>query len=201
MRRHRASPTKSREDKDGELEKLYWYYVGRVREIYDNHCRHHRLLFRDACLPWEMPGKAVLSEEDAAVTPVTSRAPTLHSNRSRSGGLGTPPPISLPSSPAPVSRGGSADPLTVNAGRIDKGKGKEIIPGMEGAGSAPVGNVDEEDEEDEEEAKAEIKDEEMTAPLVATASDIMPKPQLKHAKISMQQRFRQFWPTRVRGRS
>ncbi|KAI1163319.1 hypothetical protein F5B18DRAFT_651849 [Nemania serpens] len=193
VRRHRASPTKSREDKDGELEKLYWYYVGRVREIYDNHCRHHRLLFRDACLTWEMPEKAVLSEE--AVTPAPSRAPTLHSHRSRSGGLGTP--VSLPSSPASVSRGESADPLqTVEAGRIDKGKGKEVLPGAEGEVSSPVGGVD------EEEVGAKDKDEGgMTALLMAMAGDTIPKPQPKHAKISMQQRLRQFWPTRVRGRS
>lgn len=197
MRRHRGSPTKSREDKDGELEKLYWYYVGRVREIYDNHCRHHRLLFRDACLAWEMPDKAILSED--AVTPAPSRDPTLHSRRSRSGGLGTP--ISLPSTPAPAL---SADPLAVDAGQVDKGKGKEVLPSAEREVRVPVKSVDEEDMEamDAMDAKAEDKDEEeMTAPLMATASDTTPILQLKHAKVSMQQRLRQFWPNKVRPRS
>ncbi|KAI1119418.1 hypothetical protein F5Y14DRAFT_445960 [Nemania sp. NC0429] len=210
MEKYKTKRKQLRETYVWNLHELY--YVGRVREVYDNHCRHHRLLFRDVCLTWEMPEKAILSEE--AVTPAPTRPATLHSHRSRSGGLGAS--ISLPPSPAPPPKGeGAAALQTVGAGRIDKGKGKEVLPVAGGEVSGPIRNVDgerekreeqehEQEEEEKEEAKAQDKDEEgTTALLTPTASDtIIPKPpQAKHSKISMQQRIRQFWPARARGRS
>ncbi|KAI0878967.1 hypothetical protein GGS24DRAFT_516042 [Hypoxylon argillaceum] len=190
VRRHRTSPTKSRVEKDSELEKLYWYYVGRVREIYDNHCQHHRLLFRDVCLAWEIPEKVTLSEE--SVIPI-SRVPTPLSRRS-SGSLRTP----IPSSsrvPTPLSMRGSGNRWSMDAAWVSKGKEKEVIPSADGEVSMPIRSVSNDGKN-----KGKGKEETITPPMT-TSSDIIPRSQPKPNKVSMQQRLRLFWPTRIRGKS
>ncbi|KAI0099940.1 hypothetical protein GGR51DRAFT_382713 [Nemania sp. FL0031] len=194
VRRHRASPTKSRAEKDAELEKLYWYYVGRVREIYDNHCQHHRLLFRDICLSWEMPEKVVMSEE--SLTPI-SRPWTPYSRHS-SVSLRTP--ISSSStSQMPLSRRESGYRWGADAGWMNKGKGKEkeVIPGTDGEAGTPVGSVD---GDSKDKGKGKEKEEIRPSPATTSTETIIKSPP-KPNKISMQQRFRQFWPPKVRGRS
>ncbi|KAI1130530.1 hypothetical protein F5Y10DRAFT_289183 [Nemania abortiva] len=169
------------------------YYVGRVREVYDNHCQHHRLLFRDVCLTWEMPEKVVLSEESVNVTPrPISRAPTPRSRHS-SGGLRAPIP-STSRDPMPLSGGEPSHQWSMDPGWVSKGKEK-VIPSTDGEVGTPVGSSSD-DSRDKGKGKEKIK------PLLATMStETIVRSQPKPTKISMQQRLRQLWPTRVRGKS
>ncbi|KAI3331309.1 hypothetical protein F4824DRAFT_491556 [Ustulina deusta] len=168
--------------------RCYWrdfYYVGRVREVYDNHCEHHRLLFRDICLMWELPEKITLPEEEDA--PHMSRALTPHSRHSSPSPRRTPIPLSR--GPTPLSRE-SGDRLGVAAVKVSKGKEKEVInTGLDGGADTPDGSID----EDNKGKKVEMK-----TPPTTTPSEIIAKPQPKPSKTSMQQRFRQFWSTRTR---
>ncbi|TGJ84477.1 hypothetical protein E0Z10_g4263 [Xylaria hypoxylon] len=185
VRRQQGSPIKPRAEKDSELERLYWYYVGRVREVYDNHCEHHRLLFHDICLMWELPEKVTLPEED--VNPM-SRVSTPHSVHS-SRGLRTPiPPYR---DPTPLLRENGSQ-RSVAAGRINKGKEKEVIAGED----LDVGTPAESICDDNKGKGIEME----TSPII-TPSETIAKPQPKNSKISMQQRFRQLWSTKAQEKS
>ncbi|KAI0541091.1 hypothetical protein GGR58DRAFT_520313 [Xylaria digitata] len=207
----------------------YWrdfYYVGRVREVYDNHCEHHRLLFRDVCLLWEIPEKATLPEEDVESV---SRIPTPHSVHS-SGGLSTPASL-----PGDLSReNGSQHNVLVE--RANKGKEKEVIAGVDVDAGTPVSPsrspitlplesegrnsvaAEQIDRGGEREVLTRIgvdantlvesigddnkgKEVEMEASPTITSSKTIAKSQPKHNKTSMQQRIRQLWPTRSQEKS
>ncbi|KAI1177462.1 hypothetical protein F4777DRAFT_577023 [Nemania sp. FL0916] len=200
VRRHRTSPTKSRAVKDGELEKLYSYYVGRVREIYDNHSQHHRLLFHDVCMLWEMPERVTLSEEGA---PPLSRARTPLSRHS-SGGMKTPvpssstalPPVS-PLSPLPAME--NEEVWGRSTTRSRKGKEREVIPGVDGEFGTPTGSID-----DRNKGKERSPEETISSPVTTPRETITQFPPLtpsRSNKVSMHQRIRQFWPPKIRGRS
>lgn len=209
VRRHRSAPAKSREEKDGELEKLYWYYVGRVREIYENHCRHHRLLFRDDFLAWETPGKATLAEQSVASLSASLSRPALtpYSRQSSgggggggggSGGLAMRIRSSSSSTvPTPLSRTDSTSQPNPEPRQASKGKEKEvIIPGTDLDGvSTPVGVVDGND-------KGEgSKDAEESRTSTSGSDETITKSQPTPGKVSMQQRFRHLWPNKARARS
>ncbi|KAI0593875.1 hypothetical protein F4775DRAFT_596766 [Biscogniauxia sp. FL1348] len=51
---------KTPEQKEAELDKLYRYYVWRVREVYDNHREHHQRLFGRNYLYWVKPERIYL---------------------------------------------------------------------------------------------------------------------------------------------
>ncbi|KAI1737287.1 hypothetical protein F4680DRAFT_451097 [Xylaria scruposa] len=155
----------------------YWrdfYYVGRVREVYDNHCRHHRLLFHDVCLAWETPEKVTLREESIG-TPLSRRS---------SGSLRSP--IS-PSSTSFLRGENESTETRV----VRKGKEKEVIPGSDIDIITPVSS------DNDEGAKGKIKEDTVSSQTTTPVA----KPQIKSNKVPMQKRLRQLWPTRVRGRS
>ncbi|KAI0417606.1 hypothetical protein F5X98DRAFT_387122 [Xylaria grammica] len=160
------------------------YYVGRVREVYDNHCEHHRLLFRDVCLMWELPEKVTLREEEIDST---SRVPTPHSVYS-SGELKTP--VSSSRVPTPLSRD-SGSRRSVATAWVNKGKEKEIVGADVDVGT-PVESIC----DDSEGKETVIETSPITTPNKTTA-----KPQLKNNKISMQRRLRQLWPTKTNEKS
>ncbi|KAI1304570.1 hypothetical protein F5Y03DRAFT_406895 [Xylaria venustula] len=197
VRRHHAAPNKPQTEKDSELEKLYWYYVGRVREVYDNHCEHHRLLFRDVCLIWELPEKITLDEgEEDGATTHTSRALTPHSRHS-SGSLRTTIPISR--DPTPLSRQSGSRPGVAATEKVNKGKGKEAINvGMGGDSSisATVSVCDDKIGNDKNGKGVEMK-----IPRIAGPSEAVGKSQPKPNRTSVQQRFRQLWSTKIRDKS
>jgi len=103
---------------------LYWYYVARVREVYDNHCRHHRLLFYDATLVWETPEKVTIREED--VEPTTSRSRSRHSSGSSRALLLLSRNQTQPQTP--LSRNENERCLELAATQVDGGnaKGKDV---------------------------------------------------------------------------
>ncbi|KAF2969494.1 hypothetical protein GQX73_g4057 [Xylaria multiplex] len=202
-----------------------FYYVGRVREVYDNHCEHHRLLFRDVCLLWEIPEKVTLSEE--GVEP-ESRIPTPHSVHS-SGSLSTPASL-----PGDLSRE-SGSQRTVLAEKANKGKEKGMITGVDVDAGTPVSpsissmNLSLKSERENSVAAEHInkgkekevltridvdadtlvesmrddksKEVEMEVSPTITSSKTIAKSQPKHNKTSMQQRIRQLWPTRSQEKS
>ncbi|KAI0393827.1 hypothetical protein F5Y17DRAFT_430404 [Xylariaceae sp. FL0594] len=147
VRRHRALPTKQRDAKDNELDKLYWYYVARVREVYENHCRHHRLLFHDTHLAWETPEKAVIREED-----VEPAAPTTSRTQSRSRhSSGSSRPLLLMSRsgtqpPTPLSLNENERCLDLAATQVDggntKAKGVDRVPDENAPSSARPISID-----------------------------------------------------------
>ncbi|KAI0470173.1 hypothetical protein F4859DRAFT_522646 [Xylaria cf. heliscus] len=241
VRRHQASPTKSREDKDAELEKLYWYYVGRVSEIYGNHCRHHRLLFRDVCLSWEPPEKVTLPEEEeeqqqqkqqqqqgARLTPVSRRHSSSNSksNSSRSRSSAESIILHVPSSSRdstsrdptpPLPRGesesesesasASKSQHSVEAGVLDKGKEKELVmPSLDGdahtvAESVYNDNDSDNDHDHDDKGKGKGKAKEEIAILPMTITPITKPPHTRSHKAAIQQRLRQLWPAKSRGKS
>ncbi|KAI1087028.1 hypothetical protein F5B19DRAFT_92974 [Rostrohypoxylon terebratum] len=67
---HSAQPSKTAADKATEAERLYTYYVSRVRAVFEEHRRDHRRLFGQDYLCWAAPER-----ED----------PTLLQGRSRMG--------------------------------------------------------------------------------------------------------------------
>ncbi|KAI1640300.1 hypothetical protein F4809DRAFT_479664 [Biscogniauxia mediterranea] len=58
-----SPPEKSPEQKEAELDKLYRYYVWRVREVYDNHREHHQRLFGRNYLYWVEPERIYLGSD------------------------------------------------------------------------------------------------------------------------------------------
>lgn len=52
---HLSQPHKSERDKAAELDRLYAYYVSRVRNVYEDHRRDHRRLFGQDYLSWAQP--------------------------------------------------------------------------------------------------------------------------------------------------
>ncbi|KAI0972669.1 hypothetical protein F4678DRAFT_478543 [Xylaria arbuscula] len=168
------------------------YYVGRVREVYDNHCEHHRLLFRDVCLIWELPEKITLDEgEEDATTTHTSRALTPHSRHS-SGSLRTTIPISR--GPTPLSRESGSRLSVAVADKVNKGKEKEVInTGMGGDSSIPATVSVGDDKKG--------KGVEMKSPPITGPGEAVVKPQPKPNRTSVQQRFRQLWSTKMRDKS
>ncbi|KAI0386003.1 hypothetical protein F5Y04DRAFT_161412 [Hypomontagnella monticulosa] len=54
-RMHLSQPHKSERDKAAELDRLYAYYVSRVRGVYEDHRRDHRRLFGQDYLSWAQP--------------------------------------------------------------------------------------------------------------------------------------------------
>ncbi|KAI0457794.1 hypothetical protein F5B21DRAFT_501178 [Xylaria acuta] len=161
------------------------YYVGRVREIYDNHCRHHRLLFHDVCLTWELPEKVTLREESI-------RKPL---SRHSSGSLKSP--IS-PSSryPTPLPRRDSESRESVEARAVSKGKEKEVIPGLDVDVDALVGSAGNGND-----GKGKGKGKANEVVIISPTTTPVAKAQTKPYKLPMQQRLRQLWPTKVRGKS
>ncbi|KAI0863680.1 hypothetical protein F4860DRAFT_511577 [Xylaria cubensis] len=155
------------------------YYVGRVREVYDNHCRHHRLLFHDVCLAWETPEKVTLREESIGTT----------LSRHSSGSLRSP----ISPSSTPFLRGDSDSAETRVA---NKGKGKEVIRGPNVEIITPASSADD-DKDERGKDKSNIKEETEISPTTTPVIE----PQIKPNKFPMQRRLRQLWPTRVRGRS
>ncbi|KAI8632494.1 hypothetical protein F5Y19DRAFT_366019 [Xylariaceae sp. FL1651] len=186
VRRHSASPMKPCAEKDAELEKLYQYYVGRVREVYDNHSRHHWLLFHDVCLNWEVPEKVTLREED--VGPVSQA--TTPCSRSRAGSGSSRAPLSLSRGPTPLSRRGSNSRRDVGKDRVDKGKEKEVISSVEMGVQAPVG--------DGSDGKDKGKEVEASAP---PNSNSIGKTQFKTKKSSPMHRFIHLLSMRPREKS
>ncbi|KAI1821517.1 hypothetical protein F4861DRAFT_454848 [Xylaria intraflava] len=183
VRRHRAAPSKSRAEKEGELEKLYWYYVGRVREIYDNHCQHHRLLFQDVCLTWVMPERITLREDDLEPP---SRDPTPQSRHSSASFAPSP------RDSTPLPRRGSAGRWSLDTGLASKGKEKEVIPRVDIGGDMQSSSAhDDKSNDDEKEVEA--------IPSPDNNSATTPEP--KHKRISVQQRLRQLWLSRHGDRS
>ncbi|KAI0889647.1 uncharacterized protein GGS22DRAFT_182991 [Annulohypoxylon maeteangense] len=65
---HAAQPQKSTQDKSVEAERLYTYYVSRVRSVFEEHRRDHRRLFGQDYLCWAAPER-----EDPAQLQVRSR--------------------------------------------------------------------------------------------------------------------------------
>lgn len=52
---HAAQPRKPAAEKRAEADRLYAYYVSRVRDVFDDHCRDHRRLFGHDYLCWAQP--------------------------------------------------------------------------------------------------------------------------------------------------
>lgn len=52
---HEAQPNKPSRDKEGEIDRLYTYYVSRVRDVFEEHRRDHRRLFGQDYLCWAPP--------------------------------------------------------------------------------------------------------------------------------------------------
>ncbi|KAI0447821.1 hypothetical protein F4803DRAFT_545875 [Xylaria telfairii] len=163
------------------------YYVGRVREIYDNHCRHHRLLFRHVCLTWETPEKVTLREESVG-TPLSRRS----SGSQRR-------PIS-PSSgnPTPLLRGESEGQQSVEARVVSKGKEKEVIPSSDVEVNTPIGSIDD-DHDSKGEGRSTGKAKEQL--IISLTTPPTTKPYTKSHKNLIQKRFRQLWPIKVHGKS
>jgi hypothetical protein len=186
VRRHGVSSpkTKTRSEKDAELEKLYRYYVGRVHEVYDNHCRHHRLLFRgDICLRWETPEKVTLLEEDdlgPGLTPSSSRAITPLSQRNSGSWRAL---LASSRAPTPHSTKASESRRDVDSTEINEGKRKDVDPGLDADVGSHVGGVDGD--------KAKDKDVD-TSTLSSTANTA---PKSNKSNKSTIQRLRQLWPT------
>ncbi|KAI1372661.1 hypothetical protein F4677DRAFT_449145 [Hypoxylon crocopeplum] len=61
---HERQPSKAARDKDGELARLYAYYVSRVRDVFEDHRRDHRRLFGQDYLCWAPPER-----EDRPIPP------------------------------------------------------------------------------------------------------------------------------------
>ncbi|KAI1426819.1 hypothetical protein F5Y12DRAFT_712702 [Xylaria sp. FL1777] len=187
IEKYKATCRRLRETYIWNLHELY--YVGRVREVYDNHCEHHRLLFRDVCLMWELPEKITLPEEDTAHS---SRALTPHSRHSSSS-VRTPIPLSRGATPLSRESGSRLSVATAEQAN-NKGKGKEVIhTGLDGDFDTPLaGSIDDDNREEEVEMKT---------PSIATPSESITKPQAKSSRTSIQRRFRQFWSTKAREKS
>ncbi|GAP87256.2 hypothetical protein SAMD00023353_2701640 [Rosellinia necatrix] len=218
LRRHRAAataraPAQPRAERDLQLEKLYWYYVGRVREAYDDHCRRHRRLFRGPCPPWVLPERAVLrddddghdeerghegdgdgdeekerhGEEDGDVMPAAaSRAlPPL------SGAHEQPPP-SPSSTAAAAAATTTTTPLSSGGGGGGSGKGKEreVILSTDGESSVQATSLDGDKSDDEQTVGEGLR----TPP--PTPDEVAANPQPKPNKVSMQQRLRRLWPAK-----
>ncbi|KAI1281187.1 hypothetical protein F5Y07DRAFT_396225 [Xylaria sp. FL0933] len=204
------------------------YYVGRVREVYDNHCEHHRLLFRDVCLMWELPERITLPEEDDDAVH-SSRAMTPHSLHS-SGGLRTPIMVSRGSTPLSRGSGGRLSVGPAEQMRKDKGKGKAVInTGLDGTVGRPAvesihddgmgkenkgkgnvintgldGDVDTPAAEsvgDDNSGDNNCQDVETDTLPMITPSETTINPQAKPSKTSLHQRFRQLWFIRRRDKS
>ncbi|KAI1408728.1 hypothetical protein F5Y13DRAFT_104668 [Hypoxylon sp. FL1857] len=71
-RMHEAQPHKPARDKEAEIERLYTYYVSRVRDVFEEHRRDHRLLFGQDYLCWAPPER-----EDAWQLQQRSRAGSI----------------------------------------------------------------------------------------------------------------------------
>ncbi|KAJ8125550.1 hypothetical protein O1611_g8088 [Lasiodiplodia mahajangana] len=142
-------------------------------------------------MTWEMPEKVIMSEE--SVAPI-SRALTPPSHRS-SGSLRTPKFSPSSTDPIPLPRRESGHQWNMDAGWINKGKEKEVIPATDGEADTPGGSVDDD-------SKDKSGDKEETRPSPASMStETIIKSQPKSSRVSMQQRLRQFWPAKVRGKS
>ncbi|KAI1813388.1 hypothetical protein GGS20DRAFT_481154 [Poronia punctata] len=180
VRRHRALSGKPRTEKDKELDKLYMYYVSRVREAYENHCRHHRLLFHDTCLEWEMPEKGFLREEDV-------EPPTRTSLHLSSASLRTLLLLPGRETHPPFLRSCSESRIDTNAGRdsVIVAKGKDAEPeAVNTVVSAGVDSVD-----DDRDSVPEIK--------VDTLPENTPtKSQSKYDRFSMKRLRHQLWPVK-----
>ncbi|KAI8954078.1 hypothetical protein F4801DRAFT_575794 [Xylaria longipes] len=133
-------------------------------------------------MAWETPEKITLREESLG---------TSLSRRS-SGSLGPP---ALPSSrdSTPLPRGESESRQSVEAGAVNKGKEKEVIPGLDVNVDTPVGSINN-DSNDKGKGKAKEKI------IISPTTPPIAKPQTKSYKIPMQ-RLRQLWPTKAWGKS
>ncbi|KAI1369445.1 hypothetical protein F5Y08DRAFT_352144 [Xylaria arbuscula] len=203
----------------------YWrefYYVGRVREVYDSHNEHHRLLFRKTCLPWETPKKIILSEEEGgeeaeqqeaaqAGPSYSSRALTPQS-RPRSGALrrcnsdsmlGMPP---LSRAPTPLLRNNESQ-ISVAVGPTWEEKGKEVDrTGLGGDGDAPYESTsshttDEDAQRIGSPVPVPVPMSEPEPKLEPEPSEPNIRPQLKSSKSSLHQRLRQLWSPKTRSNS
>ncbi|KAI1780228.1 hypothetical protein F4818DRAFT_437507 [Hypoxylon cercidicola] len=81
QRVHAAQPRKPDGEKAAEADRLYAYYVARVRDVFDEHRRDHRRLFGQDYLCWAPPER----EENVPSPPSSS---CLVRRRSSSGGGG-----------------------------------------------------------------------------------------------------------------
>ncbi|KAI1383556.1 uncharacterized protein F4822DRAFT_440572 [Hypoxylon trugodes] len=54
-RLHASQPQKLTKDKDAEADRLYAYYVSRVRDVFEEHRQDHRRLFGQDYLCWAQP--------------------------------------------------------------------------------------------------------------------------------------------------
>ncbi|KAI0404346.1 hypothetical protein F4802DRAFT_598308 [Xylaria palmicola] len=189
------------------------YYVGRVREVYDNHCHHHRLLFQDVYLRWEMPARLTLREEGAIST---SRAPTPHLRRS-SGSLRTRQSSSSPV-PTPRPRRESENEQSPESRQKGKGKEKEAIASGDAVVDTPPRTADvdsnarpeyiktsptsthNESADVNSNTRPEYIDDTKTSPT-GTHNESAPAFPQKPSKLSIHQRFRQLWPSKSRGGS
>ncbi|KAI0831535.1 hypothetical protein F5Y06DRAFT_201956 [Hypoxylon sp. FL0890] len=52
---HKAQPQKPNPEKEAEIDRLYTYYVSRVRDVFEEHRRDHRRLFGQDYLCWAPP--------------------------------------------------------------------------------------------------------------------------------------------------
>lgn len=52
---HAAQQRKPKREKDAETDRLYTYYVSRVRDVFEEHRRDHRRLFGQDYLCWAQP--------------------------------------------------------------------------------------------------------------------------------------------------
>ncbi|KAI1431575.1 hypothetical protein GGR50DRAFT_58172 [Xylaria sp. CBS 124048] len=201
VRRHYASPNKSRGTKDAELDKLYWYYVGRVREVYDNHCQHHRLLFQDVFLSWRMPEKIELLEKDVEPESREPSPPSRHSSlvlspvprrltpQSRHSSTGLVPPSQ---GTTPLPRNASGGRWSLDAIRTDSGKGKEPIPRMNSRAT---------DMENSSANDDGLREKSKEVETTASSSTGMVVHEPKQKRLSLQQRLKQLWPAKLREKS
>ncbi|KAI2635406.1 hypothetical protein GGS21DRAFT_80736 [Xylaria nigripes] len=202
LRRHQASPNKTRREKDRDFEKLYWYYVGRLREVYENHCEHHLLLFQDRILLWLMPEMIILRDEDVASP---SEIQTPLSRHSSDNVL----PSSNNQSPPAIRE--SESQCSLDTTRRSKGKEKEAIDASDA--NMQIASVKEAKGKEKEllnssdtnirtssvyEDKYYGKKESNTIP---SPTKSMRPSEPKPKKLTMQQRLRSLWTSRVKSRS
>ncbi|KAI4860610.1 hypothetical protein F4820DRAFT_465551 [Hypoxylon rubiginosum] len=81
QRAHAAQPRKPAADKGAEADRLYAYYVSRVRDVFDGHRRDHRRLFGQDYLCWARPER----EEQRHYLSYSS-SPSCHPVRGSGGG-------------------------------------------------------------------------------------------------------------------
>lgn len=115
----------------------------------------------------------------------------------RSSGSQRRPISPSPRDPTPLLRRESESQQSVEARVVSKGKEREVIPSSDVEVNTPVGSVDDDHDDDKGKGKGKAKEE----IAISLTTSPTAKPYTKSHKNPLQKRFRQLWPTKVRGKS